>query len=457
MSQLELQIQPEEYIHKISSHGGYKDTFLQLLRGNLDFHGQNSTYSAHAIHAFPAKFPPQLPRLFIKELTQPGEIVFDPMMGSGTTLLEAQLLGRHAIGSDIDPLALRIGWSKLSTVDILKTTEAGYRVVKLAQKTAHEKRRDLKEEIEKRFDLVTREFINYWFASKTQIELIALVLAIEQIDDYQLKAFFMLIFSSIIITKSGGVSLARDLAHTRPHRVNDKVPRPAIIEFSKRLKRILRDLSANFCSNTEFVLCEGDSQLLPLRTDSIDLIVTSPPYASNAIDYMRAHKFSLVWLGYPINSLGQLRRNYVGGEALSDFVFTSLPDYPLRIVNQLRQIDKKKSRVLHRYYSEMTKALTEMHRALKPGKAAVVVVGSSMMRDINTQTHFCLGEIGKAIGFELVHIGIRRLDRDKRMMPARSNARVNSQIESRMHEEYVIGFIKPLVGEFNGKNGKTAP
>ncbi|QLQ06260.1 MAG: hypothetical protein HZY76_09565 [Anaerolineae bacterium] len=60
----------------------------------------------------------------------------------------------------------------------------------------------------------------------------------------------------------------------------------------------------------------GDAQALPLPDTSVDLIVTSPPYASNAIDYMRAHKFSLVWLGRPIAALTQRRKDCIGGEAV---------------------------------------------------------------------------------------------------------------------------------------------
>jgi hypothetical protein len=84
-----------------------------------------------------------------------------------------------------------------------------------------------------------------------------------------------------------------------------------------------------------------------------------------------------------------------------------------------------------------------MYRVLKPGKAAILVVGSSTMRGIDTVTHACLEEIGQQIGFEIPHIGVRKLDRDRRMLPVRRNRQENSQIENRMHEEYVIGFYKP--------------
>ena len=67
-------------------------------------------------------------------------------------------------------------------------------------------------------DEKTREFIDYWFARETQVELMALLREIRTVADDATRSFLLLAFSSIIITKSGGVSLARDLGHTRPHR-----------------------------------------------------------------------------------------------------------------------------------------------------------------------------------------------------------------------------------------------
>jgi len=80
---------------------------------------------------------------------------------------------------------------------------------------------------------------------------------------------------------------------------------------------------------------------------------------------------------------------------------------------------------------------------LRPGKAAIVVVGSSVMRGRDTETHACLAEIGQTLGFDVPTIGVRGLDRDRRMMPAAHKRDSGSQIQQRMHEEYVIGFLKP--------------
>jgi hypothetical protein len=64
------------------------------------------------------------------------------------------------------------------------------------------------------------------------------------------------------------------------------------------------------------------------------------------------------------------------------------------------------------------------------------------MRGADTRAQDCLGEIGQMQGLDLAGIATRRLDRDRRMMPARRNDK-QSQIEERRHEEYVVMFIKP--------------
>ncbi|MFN3762794.1 MAG: DNA methyltransferase, partial [Anaerolineae bacterium] len=87
---------------------GIRDRLAELLAGDLDFQGAETGYASHRLHSFAAKFPPQIPRLFIQNLTDVGQVVLDPMAGSGTTVVEALLLGRRGVGVDLDPLAVQI-------------------------------------------------------------------------------------------------------------------------------------------------------------------------------------------------------------------------------------------------------------------------------------------------------------------------------------------------------------
>ena len=129
-----------------------------------------------------------------------------------------------------------------------------------------------------------------------------------------------------------------------------------------------------------------------LTNESVDLVITSPPYA-NAIDYMRAHKFSLVWFGEPISELSALRATYIGSDNSRGVIADDLPAGAARCVSEVAQHDHRKARVLQKYLVEMRAALAEMLRVLRTGRAAGIVVGPSTMRGIRVQTQEHLAEI----------------------------------------------------------------
>ena len=412
-----------------------------VLCADLDFHGSDGRHSTHGWHPFPAKFPPQLPGYFIERLSRPGDMVLDPMFGSGTTILEAVRLHRNATGCDIDPLARLIAEAKLSRLNPLLALQLGGTVVEKARRSFAEQRDRLETALGQRFQGKTQAFVAYWFRPAQQLELIALLEAIEAHAPPETRPFLHMVFSSTIIAKSGGVSLARDLAHTRPHRVKDKKPVCAFDVFAKRLKTVLASGGQSASTGDARILARSaDDTGLP--GESMDLVVTSPPYANNAIDYMRAHKFSLVWLGWKIEGLTNIRAHCLGHDAKTQRQWHDLPAQCEGTIQQLSTVDKHKAAALRRYFGEMSSVFAEMHRVLKPGKAAIVVVGSSTLRGIDVETHKGLAAAATSAGFQLAHIGVRRLDRDKRMMPARWGNGGASQIEQRMHEEHVIGLMK---------------
>ena len=439
----------------------YVDALRETLCADLDFHGTDGNYGPHAWHPFPAKFPPQLPNFLIKQLSKPGDVVLDPMLGSGTTLVEAVRLGRRAIGCDIDPLARMIAGAKLTPINPSTALQTGLSILTAAQSDCWQEGQRLRQDFQLRFDRKTADFIDYWFLPQHQIELFSLLRRIEELPQGSIREFLNVVFSSTIIAKSGGVSLARDLAHTRPHRDTKKAPGSTFIEFSKRLERNIAAIGNSMPHETERSSYPSVNGVMDsskqywqaevraasaadtgLPTESVDLIVTSPPYANNAIDYMRAHKFSLVWFGWKIAELSKIRAQYLGHDALSNEKYGNLSDQCQVTIAALAERDARKAETLRRYFGEMATVISEMKRVLKRGGAAVVVVATSNLRGIDVQTHKGLASIGESSGFDLAGIGVRRLDRDKRMMPARWGTQAKSQIEARMHDEYVIGLVK---------------
>ena len=228
---------------------GHGSVLSELLAEDFDFKGQPLSGSTHRIHAFPAKFPPQLPAKFISRLTSPGDVVLDPMMGSGTTLVEASEQGRTAIGFDLNLLAVkqcRVKTTPIHDLDLL--TRLSENIAAVARDGL--RYTDLDGYLSNIFDEPTREFVDYWFSPQSQLELASLSQAIElvtnQIDDTvsrpAIREFFEVALSAIIVTKSGGITKARDLAHGRAHIVPDKAPKDGIRQFELRCRQNIQAL-----------------------------------------------------------------------------------------------------------------------------------------------------------------------------------------------------------------------
>jgi len=376
----------------------------------------------------------QIPGTFIESLTKTGETVLDPMNGSGTTTLEAYLLKRRGIGCDIDPLAVKIARVKATSLDI-DPRELTPRIIKNANKFLWD-RGIIDNAMADRFDGKTRHFIDYWFYPATSRELMALILAIEEHNEgTPIREFLEVMFSSTIVTKSGGVSRARDLAHSRPHLDPGKKPKNSIKALEQRLIKFAPVIAGLPDHEPHVIIKQWDAKKLGLADCSVHLIVTSPPYA-NAIDYVRANKFSLVWLGRSITDLGRVRGSYIGSESTRNVKMGRIPSITEGVLGPLRDKDGKKEAILRKYLHDMRDAIGEMHRVLVPGRYAILVVGTSTMRGIDVKTPYCLADIAvERIGFELWEIRHRSLDRDRRMMPFAGG---RTRIERRMETEQVI-------------------
>ena len=77
----------------------------------------NTTYLTHGLHSYPAKFIPHIPRWFLGKYSQLRSTVLDPFCGSGTALVEANMLGMHALGVDINPLSSLLVRAKTEVVE----------------------------------------------------------------------------------------------------------------------------------------------------------------------------------------------------------------------------------------------------------------------------------------------------------------------------------------------------
>ena len=334
----------------------------------------------------------------IRESTNEGSVVLDPFVGAGTTVLESVLSNRNAIGIDVDPLACRISRVLTSRFDAPYLVAATERIqerlrrfeVLLASKPAIY--RDLGpgstfEVGSWVFRVPGEPAIAYWFdpSHMATLSIIREVVACER-DPLVRQAFEVAISSSIIRKWPNTLSYAMDIDHSRPHKPHSSRVQTVEAQFALfhrvlgRVRGTILGIQANlaFVEATATIL-EGDAvrRLAMLDADSIDFVLTSPPYL-NAIDYPRAHKFSHWWLAPEAAPLGrseylglrQAAANNAEGDCLSVVPALAESLAPFRGMPIYRTIS--------RYVVDLAAVIDQLRRVVKARAKVVFVVADNV-------------------------------------------------------------------------------
>jgi len=279
------------------------------------------TKHVHRLHPYLGKFIPQLVEAFLKRYFTQSDVILDPFSGSGTTLVEANILGMDSIGIELSKFNCMI--TKIKTQDYdLELLEK--EIIAILRKT-----QDFSEGIKNNKSLpeiitnktkyfVDSEYLNTWFAKNSLKELL---FYLNQIQDYTYQDIL-----KIILTRSA--RSARLVPHFELTRAEKPVYKPYYchkhnrvcvpidnaIKFINRysldtIKRI-KEFSRIRTSKNTFVL-HGDSKTINIKKTLVEQlnenfdkeitgIFTSPPYVG-LIDYHDQHRYAYELLGMPLN------------------------------------------------------------------------------------------------------------------------------------------------------------
>lgn len=233
--------------------------------------------------------------------------------------------------------------------------------------------------------------------------------------------------------------MALDLAHSRPHKSLAKNCQMPFDYFLKESDFVIRNCPSNVLSETPPVrVKEGDARRLKFKDNSIDLVITSPPYL-NAIDYIRCSKFTLVWMGYNVEQLTDVRKISIGTEVGSS------PDADEEIsdvLSRLRadRLPARRRAIIASYIRDMRAALTEIHRVLVPDGEAVLVVGENTVGGFYIANAVAITVLARKIGLHLVKRSRRELPPNRRYLPPPT--RGLTDLSRRMRAEVVLKFQK---------------
>lgn len=390
------------------------------------------------IHPFPARMAPTIVWDSLPSHGSPL-VVLDPMTGSGTTLVSARAKGHQAIGCDTDPLALLIARAWCSAFDPDQLRYRADLVLKRAKKLCD--RFSSTEAYPSNIDIETRNFIDFWFDNRNKSQLTALSTSISRIHNPNEKTLLWCAFSRMIITKKIGVSLAMDVSHSRPHRKYTSAPISPFTSFLSSVEYIAKKspFYKGQSESPQAIIRHGDARDLPFNDNCADMVITSPPYL-NAIDYIRGHKLSLVWMGYSIATLRNIRSANIGSEISGGYA--KLDNIPA-IIKQMcdfQKLDQRQRGMVIRYMQDMDRALAECRRVLKKGGKAVFVIGDSSIRGVFIQNSIGLKHLALTNGFQLLTESIRSLPGNRRYLPPPNAESSGTKMQGRMREEVVLTF-----------------
>ena len=398
---------------------------------------RRSDIYTHFIHSYPAKMFPYIPAFFfsIPELCPPYGVVLDPFCGSGTVLLESlvhPLYKRSVYGVEINPLGRLIAKVKTTSLKEGELEKRTHHLMELAEKPDRLK-----------VPLPESEKIEFWFSKTSIRKLSRLRYFIEEEgknDDY--KDFFWVCFSSIIRKVSKADPFIPPPVLLKIHKYeNSPEKRKFLLKFLKQAenpdvtglfknmveKNFGRIKSLNEVEEVKKgkikaqviwddvqnmklgklehkgVLFKNNAESLPSNT--IDLVLTSPPYFT-AQKYIRTQRLELLWLEMVSeNEISRLEKEIIGSERVSLKEIDFAESIGIKSVDTLigwaSSISPRRAAMLFKYFVQMKQALSEIYRVLKDETYAIIVIGNNKVLGRNVETYKYLIDIATFLGFNL--------------------------------------------------------
>lgn len=385
---------------------------------------QEKRLGMHSFHRYYGKLIPAIPRAFIREFTKPGDLVFDPFSGSGTTALEAKYANRNFLGIEINPLSILISKIKLSDYD---------------EKILNDYLNSIIEVFENNEFSINESDIpfcinrDHWFKSFVQQDLVKLSKSIDVVSNIKngtdndiYKDFFVGVLSAIVKQVSNA-----DTAHVFPGiskrmRTLEKEGKRHInvLDTFKRAakKRIGYVLEiGKHDIKSDFILGNSSNVDLSEYEGKIDLIVTNPPYISS-VRYAETLKLELYWMGVVKNSTEyfKLSDSMIGNDHLKKQMceekhLTNF-DFINEYIDIMFDIDKKQARVLFDFFTSMEKVIKNLSKILKKEGKLVMKISDSKIRKIKIPTGKLLTMIAENYGFKLVDVFNDKINENSRSL-----------------------------------------
>ncbi len=301
------------------------DTDLNSLNLNWrerDLPEKKRTKHVHRLHPYMGKFIPQLVEIFLRKFKP--KLVYDPFVGSGTTLVEANALGINSVGTDISVFNVLLSKVKTDKYDLEILEKELHDILKRLTKYKKEFCND--EKVNKLFK-TDNEFLNNWYADRARKELLCYR---RLIQDYTYQDLLKIILSRS--ARSARLVKHYDLDFPKEPQIgpyecykHGRTCTP-VQEAYKFLNHYTRDTLRRI---KEYNAIRSDADVQVLHEDSrkvdlpkkIEMVFTSPPYLG-LIDYHEQHRYAYELFGLENNEDKEIgpAKNGKSDEAKEDYI-----------------------------------------------------------------------------------------------------------------------------------------
>lgn len=447
-----------------------------------DFKNCDTSGLIHGIHSYPAMMIYPISRNLLQILTETRQFntILDPFSGSGTVLVEAMLKGINYIyGNDLNPLARLLTKVKTTLVSIEELEKNKMEVLKVIKNEfikyskiltefdnfiINEKKLDItkKDGWGKNASIYIEEYLHkynldihvpnfsnlgFWFRPKVILELQIIKNSIFQIKDADIKDIFLVAFSETIRLVSNKRNGEFKMYRMSPEKIEkfnpdvrntfEKILLRNIekeIEFSKKMEN----------KNVRVIITNNDAKSLEdIPDNSIDLIITSPPYGDSktTVAYGEFSRLSLQWLeliGTTEESIKGIDKKLMGGIKLKNFTENVIHSKTFNdTFTEIMNVDEKRAYDVYSFYYDLEKTIETLSIKMKDNSYQFWVVGNRTVKKQNLKTDIIIREISKHYNMKY----LCTIDRNilNKVMPTRNSpTNITGDTITTMVNEHIV-------------------
>ena len=449
-----------------------------------DFKDDDVRKYTHGIHNYPAMMVSPISRNILRIMNEikPIDSVMDPFMGSGTVLVESMLAGvKDIYGSDINPFAVYLSQVKTTRIDInalqseaqqlydrintvyseydLQIDSAddimrnSYNLDLTAKdgwgKSAYSYLSKYVEDNQIKIAIPDFKNIGYWFKPRVILLLSLIKEQIKNIENEDVRNYIFIAFSETIRFVSNRRNGEFKMFRMTPSKVDDFEP-DVIKEFTAILDRNIEKMNAfneaceeNSVNSKVNVLNNNASTLQDVPDNSIDLVITSPPYGDSrtTVAYGEYSRLSLQWLDLfdlSEKEIMGIDKSLMGGVKFRNGFEFTVPSNTLRkSLEKIKDSDLERAGDVYSFYLDLEKTIKAIANKTKSGGYQFWVVGNRTVKGEVLLTDKIISEVAETYGLEHVHTVDRNII--NKVMPSKNSPTNESGVKSStMTNEHIV-------------------